>query len=398
MWSNRVSDCSSIGDVVRLHDERFRLWSSFISSFCEKNGCTMVKEERPQSRHSFEMAVVALGNSFAKKTLIKYGKPMFVFDASFGSLDPTSDLDVVVVGTSTDVISDWITWLQKQHVGNTDIFSLKYDSNFYFEPGEVVHDQLIPKVQSKIAEMKSSKATMVSEMKLIEKYASAYINKTTLQISDYSVYPNPSSPGFGQTAEIEQYRAMLYASNKCLSDFNTINLSELACTKSEGLISAGSLAICGVFGPKIQNEFIMDNDRGQPWRLVAALEMLYNLKMHEHGNKVKTKYLVRLDNVLRNGRNACRRPFRGDVSAHIASTKDDFKEISLVNVIDYINVIVEDEHDFLSCPLKVPKRSLEKNIEIVKMLIISYANASKTIRRATSFPGIYRTHVKSDNK
>ena len=215
-------------------------------------------------------------------------------------------------------------------------------------------------------------------MVLIEKYANAYVGKTPMKLGKYSLYPNPEAPGFTQATEIRQYQAMAEYGKKCFVSFSPKSVQELACCKTEGLICVGSLAICGVFGKAIQKKFI-DDKAGQPWRLIAAFEMLFNLKMHMHGGMVKTKYLERLDNVLRKGQNACRKKARTSITGDIDRTKKAHKLAPLQGeVLALINMVVEDEQDGKDCPdPKKSKRNFPQDIQLMKKLIRDHASGAK---------------------
>ena len=375
-WADRIQNASSDADKVKMHDDRFQIWNTFIKEFA--NGLMIEKESRPSDGASdFEKLVVKRGNTFAKKTLFRDGRPIVVFDAAFGSMDATSDLDIGVVSTDGLVIDEWVKFITKQQKGirSNLTFTQYWDSNFYFEPGVLLDGKLVSKVQANLQQALPTKTTMIQDMRLIEKYAKAYEGKSSMKLGNYNLYPNPDSFEFTQTAEIRQYKAMAEYGRKCFQSFSPKSVQELACTKTEGLICAGSLAICGVFGKAIQDQFI-DDKEGQPWRLIAAFEMLLNLKMHMHGGLVKTKYLERLDNVLRKGQNACKETSRTSITGEISTTKKAHKLAKLQgNVLMLINMVVEDEQDGEDCPgPKKSRRTFLQDIQLMKELIRKYAN------------------------
>lgn len=381
-WAGRIKKASKDADKVKLHDERFKVWNVFIADFAKKHKLSIKIEKRPTSGASaFEKKVVRAGNTFAKKILSKGRTPVVVFDAAFGSMDSTSDLDIGVVSTEGKVIDEWINYIKKQQktiTPKTMTFTEYWDSNFYFEPGVVQSGKLVSKVQANLQQALPTKTTMANDMVLIEKYAKAYEGKTPMRLGKYSLYPNPEASGFNQAAEIKQYQAMAEYGKKCFKSFSPKSVQELACCKTEGLICVGSLAICGVFGKAIQTQFINDKS-GQPWRLIAAFEMLLNLKMHMHGGMVKTKYLERLDNVLRKGQNACRKRARTSITGDISQTKKAHKLAPLQGeVLTLINMVVEDEQDGRDCPdPKKSKRTFPQDIQLMKELIRKYASGVK---------------------
>ena len=375
-WADRIQNASSDADRLKLHDDRFQVWNAFIDEFA--NGLMIEKESRPSDGASdFEKLVVKKGNTFAKKTLFRGGTPVVVFDAAFGSMDATSDLDIGVVSTDGSVIDEWIDYIKKQQkdIPTSLTFTQYWDSNFYFEPGVLSGGKLVSKIQANLQQALPTKTTMIQDMRLIEKYAKAYEDKSSMKLGNYNLYPNPDASGFTQAAEIRQYKAMAEYGKKCFRSFSPKSVQELACTKTEGLICAGSLAICGVFGKAIQDQFI-DDKEGQPWRLIAAFEMLLNLKMHMHGGLVKTKYLERLDNVLRKGQNACKRKSRTSITGDISATKKAHKLAKLPGkVLMLINMVVEDEQDGEDCPDPTKsRRTFLQDIQLMKELIRKYAN------------------------
>ena len=376
-WADRIQNAAEDADRIKLHDDRFQVWNTFIKEFAKNKGLIIEKESRPSDGASdFEELVVKKGKTFAKKTLLRGTTPVVVFDAAFGSMDATSDLDIGVVSTDGFVIDEWVKYINKQQkdIPSSLTFTQYWDSNFYFEPGVLSGGKLVSKVQANLQQALPTKTTMIQDMHLIEKYAKAYEGKTSMKLGNYNLFPNPDASGFNQAAEIRQYKAMAEYGQKCFQSFSPKSVQELACTKTEGLICAGSLAICGVFGKAIQDQFI-DDKEGQPWRLIAAFEMLLNLKMHMHGGLVKTKYLERLDNVLRKGQNACKKKLRTSITGDISATKQAYKMAKLQGkVLALINMVMEDEQDGQDCPdPKKSKRTFPQDILLMKELICKYA-------------------------
>ena len=371
-WADRIKKAPNNAAKVQLHDDRFEVWNAFIDKFAKKHKWTIKKEDRSKAGASaFEKLVVAKKHTFAKKTLFKGKTPEVVFDASFGSMDATSDLDIGVVSTKGDVVDDWIDFVKERHKGiktKSLTFTEKWDSNFYFEPGVIKSGKLVSKLQANLQQILPTKKSMVKDMLLIEKYADAYEAKGALMLNGKKVYPNPESSKFTQQAELIQYAEQAKYGKICFKQFNSKSVAELSCCKTEALLCGGSLAICGVFGKAIQTQFINDK-AGQPWRLVSAFEMLLNIRMHMHGKKIKTKYLERLDNVLRKGQNACIKKTRTSITGDITKTKKN-KLATLQNVLNMINVVVEDEIDGKACPNpKNTKRTFPQDIQLMKGLI-----------------------------
>ena len=391
-WADRIAKATP-QKKAELHNARFEEWNKFINPYALDNGLKIRTIPRVPSQ-PFELKVVGMGNAWSKKILRdKNGKIETVFDASFGSMDPTSDLDIGVVSVSKHVIDEWIKHLKSAQLLIKDkkiTFTEYWDSNFYFEPGVLQGDKLVSKLQANLETALPTKKTMVQDMKLIQKYTDAYIKKTSMTLGKYSVYPNPEAPGFTQEAELDQYTALSEYGNVCFKTFNSTTYGQMACCKTEALISPGSLAICSVFGAKVQTKFINDSTK-TIWRLVAAFEMLLNLKMHKHGDQVKTKYLERLDNVLKKSPNACKKKTRLSITGEITNTKKK-KLINLKGqVLNLIGLILEDEEDGTKCPeglkatAKAKFKSLDDDIEIIKTLILKTAGAKgKKVKETAS--------------
>lgn len=378
-WGERIVN----GNPINLHNERFLVWHSFIDGFKQQyesiTGKTMQKiiEPRPPPNAGFETDVIALGNTFSKVLLVSEGMTMYIFDASFGSLDPLSDLDVMVIAIDTKVIIHWIHFLTKNTTGE-HTFTAYYDSNFYFEPAIIqTNGQLVSMAKHNLMAALSKDETMVSEMERIEAYAKAYISKSAVSLDNFQVYPNPLSQGFNQDAEIQQYTAMAYSGQLCFENYSPITAAKLATTKSEGLVAVGSLAICGVFGTDVQMAFINDKKKNQAWRLVAAFEMLYNIKMHQHGEGnnviIKSKYLTRLNNVLLHSNYVCPKDARNRITRSIVRYSGK-KTVLLFLILNLLNAVVEDEVNKNDCPTFSDfETSIDECIEKVRTAIIKRA-------------------------
>ena len=255
-------------------------------------------------------------------------------------------------------------------------FTRKYDSNFYFQQAVLNSGQLISKKKKEIQKLKPTKKSILKQTTLIENYAKAYIAKKSMQLGTFKVYPNPNSSEFNQQAEIIQMEATKHFANICQKDFSSDNVATLACCKTEGLISIGSLAICNVFGPDIRDQFKADAV-DQPWRLLAAFEMLYNLKMHQNDNKIKTKYLERLDNILKNGPNSCKEQLRTQITKDILkikASKDTKKKIDTTKALVFIHTILEDEKNGSICITKrTSSKNIDEDINTMRTIISKYA-------------------------
>ena len=63
-WADRIQNASSDADRLKLHDDRFQVWNTFIDEFA--NGLMIEKESRPSDGASdFEKLVVKKGNTLS---------------------------------------------------------------------------------------------------------------------------------------------------------------------------------------------------------------------------------------------------------------------------------------------------------------------------------------------
>jgi hypothetical protein len=413
--------------LASLHDDRFYFWKCFINSFFDKKNDkkndwkkTVCSRKMPYKK--FEKMVVDRGNVWSKITLLnENGEEQYIFDASFGSLDVESDLDVVVYGDSVDIITDWIAFL-KQNRPQNSTFSAYYDSNFYFEPSRRDSDgKLVSKAKIDVQKALTTgidkavsciipnKTDILDAMKFINDYADAYITQKPLQLEQsrarskyatesrvFNVYPNPQSEKFGPQQEIEQYKAMEYFGHKCLlKKFTMENFMKFGCTKSEGLLSAMSLAICAVFGDNMKKKIIEGSERiggdDTSWRLITALEMLYNLKMHQDNHiktktkYIKTKYIRRLEDTLVASKFRCVKDMTGSLKTvplirKLGRARKNFlklKTAKLAEVLSVISVSVTDEVNGVVCSNKGEKElsmtTINENIQEIEKRIKSWA-------------------------
>lgn len=418
--------------VAMLHDDRFKLWTTFIDRFCESRVYNESGERKLRSRMKplsksvclrktsksttpFEKYVVLMGNTWARITLMDdEGHEKCKFDADFGSLGETSDLDVNVLSNDTQVIKDWIYFLtEKERDGTT--FSAYYDSNFYFEPAiELENGTLVSKAKHVLEDIKlkdkllPDKDTIVFAMDTIVKYTEAYMNGEGITLereetedNPFIVYPNPTSDEFGHEQEIQQYNAMEYFAKKCWytkeGGLTMERYMNFGCTKSEGFLSIMSLAISGVFGDFMKNNLskkIYEFKDDTSWRLITALEMLYNLKMHMHSDKVKTKYVKRLNDTLLQSKFTCGKgvdtSIRQKVVRNLKTNQinnrttltvkinnqinDGEKELKIQDALKTINVLVLDEINLYDCDNSVTSNDIDSNIERIKKEIRRLGN------------------------
>lgn len=375
-WAEKLEQAKETDEYVRLHCNRFGVWMNFIHIYSKKQGLTSeIIPRNDEGASEFEKAVIATGNSFSKVLLYKEGVPFVTFDASFGSMDVTSDLDITVISTHISIMDEWIEYLTIIRNGSLT-FTEEYDSNFYYEPGVLVDESgqitLVSKVEANLADILPHTADVEYLITLIESYAVAYINKSCLTIGKHHTYPNPNSPAFTQEAEIAQFCAMKEYGQKLNDDCTSLNFCTYACTKTESLLCVGSLAICGVYGPQIQDIYVNNSQKKTSWRLVAAFEMLYNLKMHHNSDGFKTKYIVRLKNVLHKSENTCKNEKSQSWVDNQISTTKGIKTVPFEQIATCINYIIEDEIDGKDCPNlpTISTKSLQDNKSLDDIIVM----------------------------
>lgn len=283
-WAERVKQ-----NALEAHLARWGLWQDFLTKFDEKG--YMRAYDLREGEKPFETAVIreaGLRNIevFKTCTLLKDGEAWHVFDAGFGSMNKTSDLDVSVTSRGVDALQCWIEWIATKQF----CMSKEWDTNFYYEKG-TESGELVPWTQRHFEEALQDTATVED----ILRYTEAYRQNMALQIDGFTVYPNPAS--MTKETELAQYKAILHFAR-------ADERKKLQMCKPEGLIHVASLGIVGVYGETLQKELIA---HPREWRTLVALEMLCNLRMHAKDGKFKTKYLTRLNNALKNSVNACAR-------------------------------------------------------------------------------------------
>lgn len=313
-WANRIGETDE--QKVALHVERWEVWDAFINELGTKIE-TQVDEitiKDNDAEKDFKTKLKASGARWSKKTVLtKHGR--VCFDASFGSLNSTSDLDINILSANTKVLDAWITYIEDWHgknIGKT--FTNYYDSNFYFEP--CIDDQLTP-LRLDLVNKKFEWTTSTSyqaEFQAVKAYANAYRDKTKL--IPLGIMPNPEN--MEQSDEISYLmKCKIYAREFTLAysqyisrkdEPSSINLRasylQFAQCRIEGIVSIPALAICGVFGKETMNQFVEDNEDTKGLE-IAVYEMLRNLQMHSHADRYKSKYANRLIKLVSHNTNLC---------------------------------------------------------------------------------------------
>lgn len=348
IWKDLIKDCGN-DDAKRIHSTRYQAWLDFMSMYWPPHKPPL--EPNPfagDSTYEYEIQIHTdikkvkdwLPKNQWKKIIIRDStkKRVVVFDASFGSIDMTSDFDVVVNSTTTDPLEKWITYLGEWHGKNPGKnFTNYFDSNFYFEPsartpkGELVSFMNTKMLHGGKDTFIVNDKTCIKFLDAIRTYTNNYIGTNPVihvygnDIGERPFFPNPlgmekvwpaPNNSSKQQHEINQYTLMKLVSGKILTKnekyLKTSNSEDLrytaddiidaAFTKTEALIAPGSLAICNVFGTPTKRNYVHsvsnDSEAPLPWRLVSMYEMLSNMLMHEHDTQIKTKYVGRFLNSV----------------------------------------------------------------------------------------------------
>lgn len=378
-WSDMVKSKDGDQDkLVKLHVDRWEAWEDFFKhlNWEEVEG---EREARKETDVDFEKAVVAKGVTWAVR-MFRKGEDYVEFDAGFGSMNPSSDLDVNVVSTTPDVLGAWMEWTDKKVVETPDMgsFCEYWDSNFYYAPGLVKDDRLYGYVDylTEKGFHWTTPDTALYELQCVDAYTRAYEEGSDIIVGDYRSRPNPED--ISRDKEQAIYHANLEMGEKFRTacdnyltggpaDAVRYAYLQYAVTKVEGLVCVTSLAICKVLGEDFFVEYVNKPKWFKPYMAgISAYEMLRNLQMHVHDGMYKSKYAKRLIWVLMNNEGLCnshsrRNPLRrtqaeewdDDPAASInknntSSIHDIAKAIGfLLDFMDGIDVYGEGECDFM---------------------------------------------------
>lgn len=373
-WEKRVKNCKdSVGDLLNLHRSRWDEWEKYIELLKKKGyderenpysrdwskilpfkrPLNMSREESSQLDLEEEF-VRKLGNQYRKrgsvsgvtrkfqvawaKRLLEKGDDYILLDASFGSLNTTSDLDINVVSTTKEAFELWIEFTRAFVKREAGSFCEYWDSNFYYEPA-IYDDEVMPltKVLMNQGFAWTTRDTALYELQCVKAYCDAYEGYKDIVVGDFRSRPRPVD----MSAEDEQrcyatslhfaevFREAYEAYTKGGSaDHVRYSYLKYAVTKIEGLVSVTSLAVCRVFGDEVFEEYLNKEGKGaylKPYISgIAAYEMLRNLRMHSHGTKYKSKYASRMRYALNRVDGLC------DVCSRPRRFNDDGSEVDAV--------------------------------------------------------------------
>lgn len=340
-WKGQIEG-KSVDDIVSLHVERWDKWEEYIDRLKVKGfveltppdndkwavrNWTEIKADVQGTELEFVKKLEAkrrnvltdkyeldMQTAWAKRKLSR-GSDTVLLDASFGSLNTTSDLDINVVSTTPEVMEVWMEFTRAFVASSSaQSFCEFWDSNFYYEPG--VDYVSIPKRLMADKFPWTTPSTALYELQCVDVYTRAYETTSDIEIEGRRATPNPVQ----MTMEKEQrcYASSLYFAEKFREAYASyleggeredvrIAYLNYAVTKIEGLVSVTSLAICMVFGKEVFQQYVNKKDMYlEPYMCgIAAYEMLRNLQMHSHDGLYKSKYANRLMYVLVNTPGLC---------------------------------------------------------------------------------------------
>ena len=343
-WSERTEK-----DALKAHTERYALWHEYFSLLKRTTDWTS-KYVAPDKEAFWDKAPK---HAFKEVIFFEGKKPVCRFDASFGSLNEDSDLDVNVFCASTKPLEVWLGFLNSHY--ERICLAHEWDTNFYYEKTD---KDLKSLQQLKFYENEKINLDFLSaynDAESIREYTDAYRFGTALEVGGFSLYPNPDSEGFDAAAERKQYVAS-----------SSLEGPDFAKSKSEGLLHPASLGVCGVYGEDIMRALI--NAKEGDWKPFVAYEMLCNLRMHEDNDTYKTKYLERLEKAL-GDTNICEdTKIRRDSQIGSLKRKSQWR-----NIGEYITQLVEDFLDGKECN-KYEEKSLDELCDLMYERCILMSN------------------------
>ena len=239
-WADRVARCGdSVDDLVELHKSRWSEWENYIDRLKAagfKETTLPVSREwdklvekalKNTERNSVETTESQLQLDFVRKLrelsrelvstdgdtdtvlqfkvawakrLLHRGDDYILLDAEFGSLNTTSDLDVNVVSTTSDVFDVWIVFTRefvasraskdKEYAAS---FCEYWDSNFYYEPGVWNGKDVVPVTKKLMFDgfVWTTKSTALYELHCVKAYCDAYERGKNIVVDDMRSIPRP---------------------------------------------------------------------------------------------------------------------------------------------------------------------------------------------------------------
>ena len=457
-WAEQVeqqekgTDLQVLGKLVTLHKKRWEKWEDYIIKL-KRHGYTEIDRferdwdeikknliDQMKKDHSLDEKlgkqldfVRLLQNHTSKvegklektawsKRMFKKGNDYVLLDASFGSLNTTSDLDINVVCTNQDAMDIWMKFTA-EFAGTHETaqsFCEFWDSNFYYEPGvfvpqgtslgteyddfthtyipmEATEDTVksIPALLMNNGFAWTSANTAMYELQCVDAYANAYERNKDILLDGFRSSPNPFQ--FDKDKEQSCYKSSLhfaeafrrayeaYKVDPTLADGVRFAYLKYAVTKIEGLVSVTSLAVCKVFGKGVWHDYVAKTGKGEylePYMAgISAYEMLRNLQMHSHNFEYKSKYANRLVYVLMHNDNLCLEHYRKarfkGLDKYIDVPKSNDADLAAIStaigfLLDFMDGLDSDSRrakcEFLKKGTKVWVKNLKKKLpELCRM-------------------------------
>lgn len=379
-WEARVlskgSGEQALDPLVALHNQRWSQWREYIESLEDlgfgyvrtklRNLNTDIGKMKKMKNESADFQIAFMkrlkdDSSLVFDTiLLRRGEDYILLDASFGSMNTTSDLDVNVVSTTPVAFEAWMQFT-RDFVQGSDAasFSEYWDSNFYYEPGVWDGKALVGLTSLLISRgfAWTTESTALFELSCIKAYCDAYENNKGLVVDGRVSSPNPKD----MTLALEQssYRTALFFAEEFRAAFHAgdgdgIRYAYLkyAVTKVEGLVSVPSLAVSLVFGKGGFESFVDKTGTYlQPYIVgIAVYELLRNLRMHSKNGMYKSKYANRMRYVLTGVDGlcaACGRKFLHPI-AKTNSANLRMIELAIVSLLDFM----DGESGYEVCPYR----------------------------------------------
>jgi hypothetical protein len=337
-WENYINNLKAAGFSEISRSERdwgkMRLKISdkdsveykFLAGLSEKKRKIRKKKKKGRKREYRKKRV-----AWATRTL-KRKDDYILLDASFGSLNTPSDLDVNVVSTTPFAFQEWMKFTRafvksREKVKNgkknkkeyAASFCEYWDSNFYYEPGVWDGEDVVPLTKLLMDEgfVWTTKDTALYELQCVKAYCDAYEKGKNIRVEGRVSVPRPEQ----MDVDREQgcYRNSLYFAEmfrRAYEEYakggsaDQVRYAYLkyAVTKIEGLVSVTSLAVCGVFGDDVYSKYLLKEVDLEPYMYaIAGYEMVRNLRMHSHAGKYKSKYANRLRYALYDTPGLCKK-------------------------------------------------------------------------------------------
>lgn len=324
-WENYINNLKAAGFSEISRSER--KWETMLEKISDKDSVEYnflanlnlrmrkVKKKKKKGRkREYRKKRVA----WATRTL-KRKDDYILLDASFGSLNTPSDLDVNVISTTPFAFQEWMKFTRafvKSRENNKKkeyaaSFCEYWDSNFYYEPGVWDGKDVVPLTKLLMGEdfVWTTKDTASYELQCVKAYCDAYEKGKSIRVDGRVSIPRPEQMDVDREQSVyttglyfaEMFRRAYeeYAKGGSADQVRYAYL-KYAVTKIEGLVSVTSLAVCSVFGEDVFNKYLLKEVKKlEPYMYaIAGYEMVRNLRMHSHDGKYKSKYANRLQYAL----------------------------------------------------------------------------------------------------